>query len=148
MARKLDHSAADIIRNLLVDDGVATLPSASDSWPAEVNLVRDKPDSAITVNDTAGVHTGRAMVGGQSRQAWGIQVQVRGVSQTVAVQKAEDIYQHFDDVLRQAVTVGSTNYIVQAIHNSSPPVPVGLESDASSRFLYTVNALCAIRKTS
>ena len=148
MSGDLDHSVEEIVANLLVDAGLATLVESSGSWPIFISFERDDPDNALTCYKTADVTHGRHMVGGDTQLHYGIQIRVRSQDHNTGRNKAQDVYNEFDDVQRRVVTISSSDYLVQAIHNQSGPLSLGTESANSRRRLFTLNALVALRMTS
>lgn len=73
------HSPSDILRYLLIDLSVGTLPTDNQNWPIYVANEPNKPDNCITIYDTIGTDDGRSMIDGDIWKHDGIQVRVRSV---------------------------------------------------------------------
>ena len=61
MSGSLAHLPEDIVRYLLIDLSVGTLPSDVDDWPIYATQEPDKPDNVITVYGTEGNKHGRCI---------------------------------------------------------------------------------------
>ncbi len=152
MSGSLEHSPEDIIRNLIIDLGHGTAPSAGGSWPVKVAQEPNEPDSVITVYGTAGVLQGKFQIDGEVQEHYGIQIRVRDARHYSGYGKANDIAVGLDAVLNQVVEVGtdagtggSTNYTVYAVSRRSGPLAIGTEPE-SKRRIFTINVVCAIRQ--
>ena len=142
----LAHSPADVIRWLLIDLGLGTDPSEEDSWPIHTSSEPDSPDNSITVYDTAGIVDGRIQRTGETREHCGVMLQVRGTSQPIAWAKANAANVILDESIDKSnITIGSTDYIVYAVTRHSGPLSLGREP-STNRFLFTINAVVALRQ--
>lgn len=148
MSGDLNHSPADIIQQLLIDQILGTKPESAGTWPIFSTYERDNPDNAVTVYDTAGVVHGRHHATGDTQLHYGIQVRVRAKDHSTGFDKAQDIFNELDNVDKYTVTVGSSTYAVQAVTMTSSIIPLGVETVAGRRRLFTINALVALRMTS
>lgn len=148
MSGSLEHSPADVIRQLIVDLGHGTAPADAGSWPAYVGQKTDSPDATITVYDTAGKNGGREMIGGVRFEHAGVQVLVRATEHRLGYTKAQAIATALDEgVAYTGVTVASTDYVVYAITRTSNVLAIGKEED-TNRDLFTINAIVALRQLS
>ena len=100
MSGSLVHSPADIIRTLLVDLGLGTLPEDSGSWPIYLANTPDSPDSTITVTDTASRKTGRTQFDGQIQEHHGFQVAIRDANHKDGYEKADAIKVALDETIQ------------------------------------------------
>ena len=147
MSGSLTHSPADVIRYLLIDLSLGTLPSASGDWPIIANRELDSPDNLITVFDTAGLRNGR-VADGEVQEHEGFQIRVRAGTQTVGQAKINAIKQAIDNsVLNKSVVIGASTYIVYAISRRSGPFYLGQDVETSKRIVFTINAVVALRQT-
>jgi len=144
MSGDLNHSPAEIVQNLLVGEGVGTLPTSGGSWPIYESYERDSPDEVITVYDTSPTTSGRHHVNGETQLHYGVQVRVRSKSKPTGFSKAQDIQNELEEVQRDSITVDSSNYLVQAIHHQGI-LSIGIESGTTRRRLFTINALVTLR---
>lgn len=143
----MNHSTADVIRHLLIDGGLGSMPGSNEAWPVYVGSEPDGPDNAITVYDTAGVMSGRVMVTGEKLENPGIQVRVRSRDVLTGRAKAADVAAFLDtQVFLTEVTIGSDSYKVWAVNRTSQVIPAGLDNPSSRRRLHTVNATVSIRQ--
>lgn len=146
MSGSLTHSPSQVIRQLLVDLGHGTLPSAAGSWPIGVAEDADSPPSAIWVRGTESRLHGRRMSDGQYYERYGFQVLVRDTRYEDGQTKARAIAIAMDTNVRQAaVTISSSTYIVHVISRSGGVLDLGKER-STSRHLFSINALAAIEQ--
>ena len=133
----MNHSPAEILRQLLIDQGLGTSSSA---WPVFVNNMPETPDNCISINDTESVESRRNPVTGDTAVVHGVQVMVRGGTFPLARAKVLAIHEALDrDVLRTAVAVAGTGYVVQAVSRIGAGIPLGTDG-ASKRHLWSINA--------
>lgn len=152
MSLPLNHPVSDILRRLLVTLGAGTLPSASGSWPIHLDEP-DTPDNVITVYGTVGRDDGRIQFSGERDQHRGFQVRVRAVSQIVGQAKAESVAKILDeDAYTDTVSITTdsvtSSYLVHSVSRTSEVIPIGKETPASKRFIYTINAVAALSRVS
>jgi len=149
MSGSLTHSPADVIRQLLIDLGLGTTPTDEGSWPIFVSNEPDAPDNAIAITDTAGKLDGRIQNDGELGIHHGFQVRIRAATRAAGYAKANALAVGMDELVAyDTVTVSSTTYIVHAITRTGDILFLGKEVDASKRFLFTINAVTALRQTS
>lgn len=93
MPGRLHHSAADIIRWLLVDLGIVGNPNDSPvpAWPAYATLEPEILDDLVTVYDTASIDQGRTHYDGERQEREGFQVRVRATDTVEGYDKADEI---------------------------------------------------------
>jgi len=148
MSSSLDHSPADVVRWLLIALSQGTDPEAVGSWPIHASSEPDSPDDLITVYDTSGVQQGRVQRTGETVEHRGIMVQVRGTDHATAWAKMDAVKVALDESVRNTlVTVDDNQYIVYAITKQSGPLSLGTEPN-TNRFLFTLNAVVALRQLS
>lgn len=148
MSGLLDHSPADVVRQLLVDLSLATTPEDGGAWPAYVGRVPDSPDEAMILTDTAGIDHGRTAPDGVRHEHHGFQIMLRARTHEDGYPKARAVAVALDeDVSLASVVVRSATYLVHTITRTTDVIPLGRESPASDRRLFTINALVALRQT-
>lgn len=148
MSGSLTHSPANIIRYLLISEGLGTLPTDSGSWPVYYSNEPGTPDSVITLYDTAGRIDGHSQIDGRVIEHHGIQVRVRCANPENGYAKARAIAVALDeDVSFSGVTISTSTYTVYAVTRSSDVLSLGKETPTSKRNLFTVNATVALRQT-
>ncbi len=140
------HSPSEIVQQLLVDLGLATLPSTNGAWPVYNGRAVDQPDEIVVAVTTAGVTQGRDQTSGETEGHAGVSLTIRSTNYANARAKANAIDKAVDeDVLRATVTIGSSNYLVQALTKQQPtPNDIGTEPE-TRRNLFTINLLAAIQ---
>lgn len=148
MSGTLHHSPAEIIRQLLIDAGVvedlASGTADNSDWTCFVNSHPELPDNSVCIYNTTAVGHGREQINGETQKHYGIQVRVRGEVVDSTYVKARDILDQFESVLRAAVTIGASSYLVQAVHIAGDILDIGYDG-ASGRRLFTLNAKTDIR---
>lgn len=139
----LVDSPAEIIRQLLIDLGLAT---AASTWPVFATGEPASPDNCITVTDTVGTSDGRSMIDGELYTHFGFQVRVRSTDHDTGWLKAAVIRTHLArSVYQRTVAMDIQRYFIQAITNIGQVLPLGKEVAVSKRSLFTVNATVPIR---
>jgi hypothetical protein len=149
MSILLSHSPAVIIKHLLVNFGVASLPGAYNDWPVTDAHEADKPDNAITVYHTSGqVSDGRFQVNGEVQEDYGIMIRVRAVTDAIGSAKLNAIIGILNQsVNRTPVTVEGVLYTVHSASFASR-TQLGTGQDNSEREVFTTNYLMAISQES
>lgn len=154
MPGPLTISPADVVANLLVQLGSATLPTdtPSASWAVYVSNEPTSPDRIITVYDTTGVKHGRTMTDGQIQESHGIQLRFRSDVYPIGYAKARAVAVTLDrdgvgqpEGLCTTVTVNGVRYQIHNLNRTSDVISLGKESPNSKRSLFTVNYLVSIR---
>lgn len=146
----LVHSPARIIRQLLVDLGLGSLPATGGiqaQWSIFVDNEPASPNEVITVTDTTGI-TFRKDAYGNRNEHHGFQVKVRGGTHEIAWEKANAIANALDQVTdNELVTISAVEYCVASIKRPSPVIRMGPEP-GSTRRLFSINALAYIKTLS
>jgi hypothetical protein len=136
----LQHSPAQITTRVLVDLGVAT--EAGGVWPVYYSSEPDRPDSVITVYDTAGTDEGSIHTG-EAQGHYGIQVRVRGINHAAVWARANLIARALQTQYHTRVTLDDDEYLVQCYARFSGPIPLG-RVGGSTRTAFTLNLLVTI----
>ena len=150
MSGSLIHDQAQIVAQLIQNLGLGSDPLARplEAWPVYSYQEPSSPDSVITVYTTTGRREGRTQPDGESQQHHGFQVRVRDARPDLGSTKANAIATAFDrDVYQEGVTISSSQYLVHSISNTTDVLSLGIESPTSSRFIFTLNAIVAVRQT-
>lgn len=148
----LNDPVAKIVRQLLIDLGIVTMPPSSSntsygSWPCFADSFPDKPDKCVAVYGQDGFKQGRVQYTGRTVMKPGLQVLVRSLPQDPdnAFIKSRRITQAFDEEVNlNTVTLNGNVYKVQAIHRQGDPFPIGEESGFSERSVFSVNAIVTV----
>lgn len=144
MSGALNHSPAEVIRQLLADLSLVSI-TENETWFCFVQLMADAPNQAVCVYDTDGIIHGRTHIDGDTQEHYGIQVKVRSELPRAGRLKAQAILRAFDtDVRRTAVTLDGSHYVVEAITRNGSVIPLGPEVGVSRRRQFTLNALVAL----
>lgn len=148
MAGALTHSPADVIRYLLIDEGLGTLPSVSGSWPVYAANEPDTPDNCITVYHTSNTIHGREMTAGETQEHEGVQIRIRSAGHNTGYVKADTIKRALDtSVSWNTVTISGTDYLVHAVHRTTGVLSLGKDLTNSRRDLFTINAVASLRQS-
>lgn len=140
-------SSAQIIRKLLIDAEAAP-DSRIDQWSPFVSFLPDKPDSAIVVYDTAGVHNGRLMRGGKKINHPGVMVRLRGPDYADVRSKSEMIADLLDSVSPGTLVLMSPTeeWMIKNISRTGDIIPMGMEDVGDRRrYNFTINAILTMR---
>lgn len=141
----LEHSAADVSASIFVDEGLGTDPEASGSWPIYVNKTPDQPDNIITVRATQGTDSGRTMPDGEVANQYGIQVAIRGLTETVGRAKANAIRNFMmGSAYLETIVIDGHHYLLQGFVGIGEVLHLGADVPAGRRELFTINARCVI----
>ena len=157
MSGYLNHSAADVVAQALIDMGagsgiwvgLATDPLAEPigAWPVYVDIMYDTPDDQLTVKDTTGRDHGRSMITGTVERDHGIQVLVRARLSDEGRRKIDKVRDAFErGIYGTLVTIGATTYRLHCLVGIGQPLPLGLEP-GSARFMHSLNALAVVTQT-
>lgn len=148
----LTHTPAEVLRQLLIDLGVAFKSNSYVDWSCFVSMEPDNvrtPDNIITIYDTQGQFDGRLQINGEIQEQYGNQIRVRAKAYNVGYKKATDIAQRLDQlVVANQVTVitpqATKTYTVHCAQRTSSVLPLGADPDNSERDLFTLNYLTSI----
>lgn len=143
----MTHSPADVVRQLLVDLGLGTEPSAAGAWPVYATGEPASPDAVITVYDTAGTNDGRSMVSGELFGHAGVQVRVRAATHAAGWTKADTVQEALaEDVYQRTVHVGAATYLVHSLNRIGDVLAIGKESPTSKRSVFTLNMVVSVKQ--
>ena len=147
MPGTLDHTPADIVRELLIGLALGTDPDDSGAWPVFSPNEPDLPDEMIAVSDTQGRDGGRTAPDNERAEHQGIQVMVRGKTSPRGWVKANAIAIALDTVWNRNVTMDSSEYTVYGIMRTGNVLPLGKAVPESRRWMFSINAIVSISKT-
>ena len=123
-----------------------TIPSDGDSWPIYDGAMPDgneTPNQCAAVLNTAGVMEGKDMLGNLD-QRYGVQIRIRGMSESTTYEKTKEVEDAFKGVTYQDVTVVSGE--TWRIYNLQQTTPIMLVSvDDRRRFTQVINFLCCMK---
>jgi hypothetical protein len=144
----LNHSAADIMRYLLISLGQGTLPQAGQAWPIGAYVEPAEPDNLVTLFDTeAGAQDDRVM-SGEMAARYSYQVRVRAKDDRTTWVKANNIREALAAFYGRNVTISGESYEVQCAVKIGNVIPLGKETPTSMRSICTLNAMAVIRRIS
>lgn len=142
MSVALEHSQADIVRWLIIALGEGTDPASNEDWPVSAAIEPYAPDNCITVYDTEGIQQGRLGPTRKIQESLGLQVRIRAINHKDGFLKAYAIRHALSESVRNAlVTVDTTTYLVYSLVKFSSVLPLGKDSSAGTRRLFTFNCL-------
>lgn len=150
MPGALQHSPADVIRQLIIDSTLGTNPDLTTllAWPVYRGRDPDRPDNLIKVSDTQGRIFGSIQTDGELQEHHGIQVMVRSVDYSTGYVKARAIAVMLDGVNEElvAMTPGTAfDYIVHGVTRTSDVIALGSDVPQGKRQLFVINATTPIR---
>lgn len=148
MPGPLQHSPADIVRQLLIDSGWARdFVDEDTSWAVFEGAEPDLPDDCVTVYDTTGIDHGREGVAGERAESHGFQVRVRSKVKTDGFSKVREIAVGFDEsVYLVVVHVDDVAYQVQSVKRVGEPAFIGYDAPRSKRSVFTLNSYISLRQ--
>ena len=147
MSGSLTHQTADIIRQLLIDEGLGTTPSDGSAWPIYVSQEVNTPDSTITILGTTDIQQGRLQITGEIQRSHGFQITIRADTFPNAQAKANAIGVALETSVRNtSLTISASNYKVFSVSILNGPRPIGKATPTSKNDLFTINAVAAIRQ--
>ena len=139
-------SPADIVAQLMIDEGQATDPADRNDWPVYVGTTPKKPDEVIAVFDTTGRKDGRSMIDGETFTHKGIQVSFRAGKKATCFSKAKGVKVWVDQAVYQdSVVLDGLTDDVHCLSRTGPLLYAGQDPE-SRRYLYTLNALVTYRE--
>lgn len=151
MTTYLDHDPSDILRHLLVDLGLGTMPEDDGLWPIFDQSEPENPDNCITLFDTEGRTFGRIAVTGQLIEYYGIQIRIRcnrrndGKAKARALEYALDQSIHLNTVsIAEDTGTATAYYTVWGFHRSTQILPLGTDVPNGKRFLWTINGTLSV----
>lgn len=150
------HSPSEVVRQVLVDLGLATLPATPQprTWPAYVGFEPDGvgvPDDVVTVYDTQGSGGARSMAdGGSLFGNYGVQIRFRSTEHRTGWRKADEVQTTLAEHESLAATEGrivtvtdsdgtETLYALFAFVGIGDVLRIGQEP-GGRRCLFTLNA--------
>ena len=158
MSADLDHSVSYIVRQLLIDLGVAS-DGVNGEWSVFAGSMPDQPDQLIVVYEMIGVKDGRSMIDGEVFTHPAFSIQVRHPTHPGGIVKAGAIATALDGVLRRTVTAydlveptgtgtgtSSISYLVHAISRFSDPFYIGADP-RTNYHLFAFDAKLALEKS-
>jgi hypothetical protein len=149
MSTALNHSPKYIVRQLLVDLDLGTDPSLSEAWPIYDTSEPDTPDNCITVYGPVGIEGGHIQYSGQLLVMQGIQLRIRSLDPETGWLKAHALARAIDETVYQdTVTLSGSTYYIQSITRRGDIIELGKDYQNSERYLFTVNAVVALRRNS
>jgi hypothetical protein len=148
MSQLLTHSPADVLRQALVDLGVAG-DSSSITWPAAVGREPDRPDNCITVYDTAPRADSRSAIDGELSEHYGIQVRVRSSTYSAGWARAHALYNALCKTLNlQTVTLEGSTYLIECASEPRGPRPLRRPATEDRRVVFTMDCLLVAKQLS
>lgn len=140
------HSPAEILRHLLVDLNLGSMPVDNDEWPVATSAEPNLPDNVVTTYDTAGRTDGRIMFTGEYEEYHGVQIRVRAKNHTEGWLKIRRITLTLDQLVNNyLLSIGNALYMIDSIHRASLVSGVGKEPN-TKRQLFTLNVLVRITR--
>lgn len=112
----IQHPPTMIIRQLLIDQVAASLPSMNLPWPCYVSLLPEDPPEAIALYDMIGGLERKSLVDGEHPEHFGVQVQTRAMQYLDCWRKDRRIAFLFDEYVKMTpVVVQGTTYVLQNV---------------------------------
>ena len=147
----MNYPVAEIIRQLLIDEGHGVVfnrleTPANKAWSVFISREPDTPDKCITIFDTAGILQGRLHDSGEVQEQFGFLVRLRSDDSRLGTNKLREIVEFLDEdigskevVVTDATGTSTTTYTIGDASRRSAIIPLNVDEDNSSRYLFTVN---------
>ncbi len=140
----LYFSPADILRYLIVQLGLGTMPVANGDWPVYCDSEGSAGDNSITTFDTEGTDDGVHQVDGNIQGMWGVQIQIRATDHNTGWRKSNTLYNTLSQgVYDVYVEVEETMYRIHSVTIPGDVNRIGKEPN-SNRRLFTLNVIVDI----
>lgn len=150
MSEAMNHGAAEIIQQLLIDLGLASDIGDATDWPVFEGYLPDKANqgNVICVYNMQGNLEG-ITVDLEMQQHEGFNVAIRSDTIEDGESKGRAI---FRGLIRQGhnaeVVLNGSTYKIHGVTPTSDLIYAGMENPTSRRRLFTINAITAITMTS
>lgn len=145
------NSPAEVLRQVVVAEGLGTMPSANGSWPISVGSMSDKPDNYGAFYDTGGRQSGRLhrrtpgnSTPGKTVEYPGVQFRIRATSHPTAWPRIQAIFDLMDDVKNLTVEIGANVYLLQSVTKTSTILFIG--TDEFRRVSFTFNVVLTVKE--
>jgi hypothetical protein len=148
---QLVHSAAQLLRFLLIEDDWGNVPGTKDiEWACFLRNLPDDPKfvhaNALAVYDTQGVQLARMMMG-DSVDRFGVALKIRSKTYSEGWALAQQIMGWADHIKKIPMTVGDCHYVVHNLSRTSSIIPIGPNpGDTTRRENFTVNFLMTVEQ--
>lgn len=144
----MNHSAADVLCQALVDNAVLIYPDESTTaWQCFVDGMPSMPDEVAVLIDEDGHDDGRSMLDGELFYHYGVQMILRGREHRSGYRKAEAVRQALASIYRQTVVVESEAYRVHCVAHIGQVLCLGKDTPNSKRSMFSLNmsvAYCSL----
>lgn len=132
----MTNSPPQILIQYLVTAGLATKPSAPGIWPASYGGIdADNSDDWILVKSVTGLNEGKLQKSGVSIIKPRVQIQTRSTGHGTAENKLISLLEILSPLKREAVAIGSSNYLIHSITIIMPTAFL-MEEEKNLRQIY------------
>lgn len=142
----LSHTPAEILRQALIDLGVATDQEDERAWPIFYALLPEGVGvNLMTVHNTQGTLDGRLMDDGDYVEHPGFQIRLRTRYHRDGWLKAQAVWNALAGIRRQPVTLpdpeteADVDYVIQSVTLTAPVAPMGQDPDHERRENFSIN---------
>ncbi len=110
-----------------------------------VSLVPDEPESTMSLYDTIGVKSDKAMCSGTERiEKYGVQILARDRDYLSMWEELTTLCNSFESIDNMTVAVGDDSFVISSINVDSGPFFIG-NSEQKESNVFSVNLLCSVR---
>ena len=143
MSDTLTDSPSLVMQRYLTGENLFSLPSSSSDWPLYVASFPDTDNDAGCIYDEQPQKDGRSMTDGELDLHYRLTLVIRASSYADGWTKAMDILQNISSVLRQSISLGAVNYLIQSITTDGINF-TGVEEGTKRRYLFEIPILTVI----
>lgn len=145
-------SASQVIQKLLRDATIGGIATAA-NWPVFYGSLPATPDNVIVVYDTTPIQEGKSKRTGVEDQHEGIQIRVRGKTNSIARNMAMQIQNHLTALDREEVSVTAED---SSVHDFlflnytvvTGPTFLSIDDEQNNRKSYVLNGIVTIEEDS
>lgn len=140
------NHVADIVRELLIDQLLATDPVDGDDWPAYCQREPNTPDSLMTLYPTDSDQFGKIQITGRDWEEYGLQILIRSKGYDTGYAKAAAIADALKSLRRVTITIGVNEYLIHAFRKITAILPLGTDTPNSKLYRFSMNYQVSITK--
>lgn len=145
MSSLLQYSPADILRRLMVDAGLGSLPESNGTWPISAGQELPEPDNTLTTYDTTGRIDGVIQTDGEIQEHYGVQIRLRCGLQQSGWTKLSAVRAYLSEQVQNTyVVIDTIVYRVWCVTNIGSILSIGKDAQNTRRRLYTLNVTIVV----
>lgn len=151
----MNHSPAELLFEDLVTQGIFSDPTDESAWPLFVSSLPIGGEQAKSLGclyDTPGEKSGRLMTG-KNLFKYGVQLRIHALTSRIGWRKAQEVETRLAAVHNVVIDISEsgdsdedTSYTIDSINQTSPIMNLGLDPEAGTHYVFTLNFLVMCRQ--